>query len=708
MKKLLCVLLSLLMIFSCVSVAAAAGEEDVELIDFSAEIAKRLVDDDFAAILGDTSIQNQIAAVTGQMKGNDIDALRQAGRLNNVNLLGLTVKDLYDANTVAWTNSGNAAVTYPSASWTGISATSDAEDLTISARATFTSTVRARVGGIYLSTSQSDLNRSAAFKSLYTSTSSVDLSFKLREYGYTDDALQPNTTYYYRFYIVTDDGDYTSAIYSFTTGTSAFTVAASSMVSGSTPGFRPVDGNVPHAASGSVNVGYYDFALLYGEMNDYLRRMLDAKLNNLQVYTAANATKITNIVGHLFFPDFEDVTITFSKDYVTAGTFYKAIGLYSGLTELMTNAWFQPKMEMAPVTDAAGRYAYTVINQINEYSTMYITTLSLGEGTVVIIGGKTYTVLELKEERNGSYYYSAVDTDGNKIQIVVPGAKIKVGGTLTVDGRVYSVAEQQMSLQQATDFSGNRLYDPKVNFVSFMSMLGVNYREMSAPDAQINRPADVASFLVRGVFENIYTIGPIKYLSQVVQSWLMMHATTCFPATEAIFVNWINAGRITSAQLKTYEGFLNLVANGNDPTATGKLQFIKVPADIMLAAKDDTEFFLYLLLYLNLLGNNKNNPNVVGDTPNSPNSMKNAIKNTSLSLKNETKNNLYSYLDALLLGNYSEFSQKLKTIAQIDISYAEEDARNSILDFLASIIRNFWNFFDKIFRKIDFMHVLIK
>ena len=701
MKKFLSILLSLLMIFSCVSVALAAGEEEIELVDFSAELAKKLMDDNFTTMLNDVSIPQQIKAVTGQTVGNDIDALRAAGRLNNVNLLGLTVKDLYDANTVAWTSDYNADPGYPTASWSGTNASSNADDLTIATHVAFSAAVHARIAGFQLATSQSGLNKSAAFKSLYTSGSSFDLSFGLKAYGYTDSALQANTTYYYRFYLVSDDGEYTGATYTFTTGDDAFTVASAGVVSGTTATFKSTTG-IDHAASGNMRVGYLDFALLYGEMNDYLRRVLDSKFNNLQFYNAANATKITNFVGHLLFPNYEDVTVTFSQNYVKAGTFYKAIGLYSGLTEYLTSVWFQPKWEEAPLTDSAGRYAYTVIDAIDQHLTMYVSTTDLRSDMVIVIGGKTYRIDELKEEKNGVYYYSAYDNNNQKVTISAPAGKINIRSTLTIDGKTYSIAEQQTTIQQATDFNGNRLYEPKVNFASVMNMLQVDYNEMSAPEAQINRPADVASFFVRGVIENAYTIGPIKYLVQTVQSWLMMHATTCFPAVEALFKNWIDAGKITSAQLKTYEGFLNLVSNGNDAAATDKLQFIKVPAEIMLLARDEAECFLYLLLYLNLLGNNKNNPNVVATMKSKINS------NTSLNLKSETKKNLCSYLDAMLLGEYRDFSQRIVAIATANISFAESDAKNTFIDFCAKVIKNFWNFFDKIFRKIDFMHILIK
>ena len=718
MKKFLCVLLSVLLLFSCVSVVAVAAGEDEETIDISAELAKRLVDDEFVSMVGNMSMQSQLSSVAS---GNyyDIDTLRNQGKLDNVNLLGLTVKELYSNDgSISWTSNANAPVSYTTGSWSGTAATAADEDIQLSTSVSFDKAVNAKIGGVYLSKNQSELNQSTAFQSIYRSGNAFSLSFKLKQYGVK--TMEANTTYYYRFYMIVDEGEYNSAIYSFTTGDDAFSVTAAAPVAGTSATFKVNGQNLPdHAPAGNIKVSYTDFALLYGEMNDYLRRVLTTKLGNVAIFnndpskldangrtSAGNlATKITNFIGHLIYPNFEDVEVTFNgQNAISEEVFYKAIGLYSGLTDWLTQVWFQPQWEEAPVTNAAGLYAYDALDKFGEPLTIYISSLSFKIGTKIVVpGDTTYTIVDLLSESNGQYTHKATTAENETVKIVLNGGKLKIGDAFTIsNGKSYTVINQQTQIVQRTDLNGNRMYEPKLNFLSLMDVLQVNYRSFEAPDAQINRPADVASLIVKQVFENLYTLGPIKYLVQVVQTWLQSHATGCFDALEAFFGKWVASGRITSAELRTYEGVLNLIANGNNPAATDKLQFIDVPLHHLRDAKSETECFLCLLLYLNLLGNNKGNPAVVAN-------MKQAVRdNTTLKLKAKTKDNICTYLDAMLLGKYDGFATKITEIASENIGNTEQTVQNTLLSFLANITKNFWNFFDRMFRLFDVFHLLIK
>ncbi len=772
MKKFLCVLLSVLLMFSCMSIVSIAAPEDEETIDINQLVKDRLMQNGFTNMLKDVSIPTQLSA-TGAAKPYDMQTLRANGTINNVNVLGLTVRDLYSTNRLAWTSESNTAINYPVASWNNMNVVtiSDADasnndiritvDLGFAAPAglsadalkkyndTYKDGVHAKLGGLYLAKSADALTRLAATKSVYRTANEIPavsnvggtekdtgLAFNIRDYGITrvstgttdangaevlealynppagDWTVTDGATYYFRFFISTDDGEYKSTIYKFTTeyykdGTDEDPVIGIRVKNGSVSqvsGYNAestMNGVAQHAAEGTIKVSQNDFAILYGEMNDYLRRIINSKFNDVKFYTAENATKLANMLGHLLDPDFVDVQISFSTLYVTADVFYRAICLFSGLTETLTAKWFLPRMTEEPKTNADGLYAYTAVMENDATPTIYFSSISLNDGCVIVANGTTYTIQSLLSEKDGVYTYSAVNGDGQKVRITCNASTARIGSTVTIDGTKYRIEEQQMVTVQATDVNGNLLYSPKLNFLSLLSTFQVNYRELEAPDAQINRPEDIATFTVRSIFENVYTIGPLRYLIETLQVWLVSHGTTNAQATEALFYKWIESGKITAAELNSYTGFLNMIANGCNPNDTEHLQFFDLPVYQLREAKSGAECFLALLLYLNLLGNHKGNSSVVAK-------YKNAVNNSRILTTAKAKSNIISFLEAMLDGEYDNFSTKITAVVQENIEEVPTTARFTFLTFLSKILKGFTNFFDKFFRMFDVFHLVIK
>ncbi|MBQ7598550.1 MAG: hypothetical protein IJU56_08220 [Clostridia bacterium] len=92
----------------------------------------------------------------------------------------------------------------------------------------------------------------------------------------------------------------------------------------------------------SLSVSRSDLALVYGNLNTYLLRMKKEKLNDYRFYTNDKATKICNIIGHLYDPTFKDITISFDNNPTTSDIFYRTICERSGLTEWIQQQWIDP------------------------------------------------------------------------------------------------------------------------------------------------------------------------------------------------------------------------------------------------------------------------------------------------------------------------------------------------------------------------------
>ena len=92
----------------------------------------------------------------------------------------------------------------------------------------------------------------------------------------------------------------------------------------------------------SLSVSRSDLALVYGNLNTYLLRMKKEKLNDYRFYTNEKATKICNILGHLYDPNFKDITISFDNNPTTSDIFYRTVCERSGLTEWIQKQWIDP------------------------------------------------------------------------------------------------------------------------------------------------------------------------------------------------------------------------------------------------------------------------------------------------------------------------------------------------------------------------------
>ena len=159
---------------------------------------------------------------------------------------------------------------------------------------------------------------------------------------------------------------------------------------------------------------------------------------------------------------------------------------------------------------------------------------------------------------------------------------------------------------------------------------------------------------------------------------------------KALFNIKIASGRITEEELSTLKGLFNLVANNNDPTNTSKLQFVTPPVYRFANSKDTVELFLYLMIYLNLVGKHASNPTAVSG-------IKNGI-NASAVLEQKEKDRLVKVIDGMFCGNLNDLVPELVNYMIENISEAKTTIWETFVKFLKNFINGFVKIIDRIYK----------
>lgn len=302
------------------------------------------------------------------------------------------------------------------------------------------------------------------------------------------------------------------------------------------------------------------------------------------------------------------------------------------------------------------------------------------------------------------------------------------GDTYSTDIDFYTAVANYSGLRDIID-----LYwcnDYSLNYRPFLYTLGFDFDDDEMLGESKIRNADrVSRTLVRSILKRINQQGPLNYILTVVSNMAKTYSAYMYEPLRALFTLQINSGAISEDELKTLKGLFNLVINHNDEFDTEKLQMITPPSyrfalattfDGSSQSTDTTEMFLYMLAYLNLVGQYRVNRTgyfpkddgeggyVVDDDGNvlmeeRTVTIDNAkaiinIKNSvmSSSFEDIDKIRLNSIVDSLFCGDFSELLSLMNDISKENISSELESGGNIIYTILANIIKAFTDFLDKI------------
>ena len=259
------------------------------------------------------------------------------------------------------------------------------------------------------------------------------------------------------------------------------------------------------------------------------------------------------------------------------------------------------------------------------------------------------------------------------------------------------------------DVGGKTVYEPKqgLNYHPFLiSLLNVPiynvdgtggttelYEYFTVPAKEYMVPAELGAFMIKSVVENGINDGPIQYLMNILKRFVSGYTFDLFDAVAGLLTAKINAGCVTKEQLKDFDVLFNTLANDNNPSKTDRLQFVLFPAYQISRAKDNTEIFLFLMTYTNLLGKHQNNGARVS-------AWKTALRNSSEFKHQAQKDNTIYMIDAMFLGDLTQLAKQMRSMAEENINHIPSNWGWNIGDFFARLYRSIAMFFDGIFRTL--------
>ena len=264
-------------------------------------------------------------------------------------------------------------------------------------------------------------------------------------------------------------------------------------------------------------------------------------------------------------------------------------------------------------------------------------------------------------------------------------------------------------LRQVT-VNGVTSYDRKINYLPLLiSVLGVplynddgsstSWGDMEyyfdTPSKEYKIPAELGGFIIKSVIENAINDGPIQYLLNALQTFIKNYTLVdgdVYKAVCALLTDKINANYATAEQLKNFGVLFNTLSNNNSRSDRSHLQLVAFPAYRFSKSKDNTEAFLYLMAYLNLVGKHLYNTNVV-------NGYKSKI-NSSSEINGTKKKHLNMMIDAMFFGDLTELAKNMRDISQDNLNNVGNNWLWNFGDFYARLINAIAAFFDGIFRTI--------
>lgn len=256
---------------------------------------------------------------------------------------------------------------------------------------------------------------------------------------------------------------------------------------------------------------------------------------------------------------------------------------------------------------------------------------------------------------------------------------------------------EEVFYSTVADFSGldeviqyNWCDQPRINFKPLLYTLGVSLGDLL--DSDFGKGQVLAETIIKTVINKCMTTGPIDYLIEVLTAYSRTYGLSLNEPLKALLKGKIARGVISEDELCTPRGLLNLIFNNNNPDDTSKLQFITPPTYRFAIAKDTTESFLYLLVYLNLVGRYQSNGNVVRN-------FQADISADSLLTATE-KERVNAVLNGVFLGDLSGIVAMMSDLAVENIEEGKNDIWKNFVNFIISFIKKFVGMFDKIYQSL--------
>ena len=396
---------------------------------------------------------------------------------------------------------------------------------------------------------------------------------------------------------------------------------------------------------GRMSVSRGDMATLYGEMNTYIVSYMKVNYTNEdRLCSPSHATGLCNFIGHLLSKNYHDQTITSPDRFMQRATFYTEIANRSGLVDAIKEGWLTEGREL---TCSKCKKSFSK--------------------SVAEVTGKTYIECPYCKETYGISTFSIKTTYDRKF-----------------DYRPFLV---------------NTLSVP----LYLENGAGVTWGDFeeyfTEPKYEYKNPSELGAFIVKSIVENTINNGPFSYLLSILKSlsdhYVSASAVSTVPkAVAGLLCKKISEGCATENALKTDLGVVfNTLVNDNNVNNTGKLQFVRFPTRRFSATANETEQFLYLMTYTNLLGKHLNNKAVV----NGYKAKVSACNDFEYESKKTYTNMM---IDAMFFGDLTTLANNMNYISKDNLHNIPSNWGWNFGDFFARMIRSITRFFDGIFQTL--------
>lgn len=144
----------------------------------------------------------------------------------------------------------------------------------------------------------------------------------------------------------------------------------------------------------TVETIYNTMAIVSGNLNSYLKKIINRLYGGAKLYSSENATKICNFIGSLLYTNYVDKVMSFETPISEnrSDDFYDAIAEQSGLKAIVESNWCNnPRLNVKPLLSAlgVGLYNFTVIDKevrdpqlVSRYLIKYIIQEILDKGPI--------------------------------------------------------------------------------------------------------------------------------------------------------------------------------------------------------------------------------------------------------------------------------------------------------------------------------------
>ena len=341
-------------------------------------------------------------------------------------------------------------------------------------------------------------------------------------------------------------------------------------------------------------------------------------------------------------------------------------------------------------------FGLTVDFLYNSSEDLFWATLSVQKSDLAIARGNLnmYLMRVLKNHFGGNKLYTAKNAE-TLINFI--GHLINEDFTDTNVVFNSEPVSEAVFYKTVADFSGldvviqhNWCDNLNMNFKPLMYALGVslgNLLERDFKDGQI-----LAETIVKAVITQNLEVGPVNYLLDLLSAMSRTYGMCMLEPLKALLQSKLTRGVITEEELSTMRGLLNLIFNNNNPDDTSRLQLITPPTYRFAIAKDSTEVFLYLLVYLNLVGRYKSNPQVVSG-------YKTDISESTILTQTE-KERVSAVIDGVFLGDLSGIVAMMGDLTVENMEEGKNDLWTKFVTFLSDMIKRFIGLFDKIYQSL--------